>query len=430
MPPERFDTLADWLAWQETLHPREMDFGLERCGQVAERLKLLRPDFPVISIAGTNGKGSCAAYLEGIYHAADYRVGCFTSPHLLRYNERLRLNRVEIADQPLCRLFAEVDRARGEISLTYFEFSALAAMLWFHQVGAEVAVLEVGLGGRLDAVNMFDADIALITALDIDHAQWLGTDRQQIALEKAGIFRSGHPAVCGDPDPPTSLARRAEELNVPLWVVGRDFHAELHGDAWDWLSGEAAWRDLPPPALAGSYQWRNAAAALQAAHLLRDRLPIPETAIHRGLREVRLPGRLQRLPLPFTCLLDVGHNPQAARELARELAAETPAGRTHALVAMMRDKDIDGSLRPLLEQIDSWHLAGLPLARCAEPALLAESLRRLGARDYHFHDSPQAAFRQLAEQLRPSDRLVIFGSFHTVEAVLREFDSAENGLLR
>nr|VFJ89576.1 MAG: dihydrofolate synthase / folylpolyglutamate synthase [Candidatus Kentron sp. H]VFJ92763.1 MAG: dihydrofolate synthase / folylpolyglutamate synthase [Candidatus Kentron sp. H]VFJ97567.1 MAG: dihydrofolate synthase / folylpolyglutamate synthase [Candidatus Kentron sp. H] len=421
----RFHRLPDWLAWQETCHHTPIDLDLERVARVADRLGLNRLPFPILSIAGTNGKGSGVALLESIFTRAGYRVGTHTSPHLLRYNERVRLAGREASDEALVRAFHEIDRARGPTTLTYFEFGALAAMWLFRRAGPDVAVLEVGLGGRLDAVNVFDADIALITTIDLDHQAWLGNDREAIGREKAGIYRAGRPAVCGDPAPPASVRDHARAMGAPWYCAGRDFRAweDPHApDRWHWESRLGGYRGLPNPALAGGHQRQNAAGALMVLALLRDRLPVPQEAVRRGLAGVTLPGRFQvsETPEGVTRILDVAHNPQAARALARLLREKPRGGRTLAVVAMLEDKDREGVLRAMEVAVHVWYAADLDVPRGGTAKMMAATLSR-SATDARVHTLPGVpeAYHAALQDARPGDRIVVFGSFYTVGIVSR-----------
>lgn len=417
--PPRFDTLAEWLAWQETLHPVAIDLGLERVAAVARDLDLLRPSCPVITVAGTNGKGSSVALLGAILAAAGYRVGVYSSPHLLRYNERIRIAGEMATDGDLCRAFAQVDEARGERSLTYFEFGTLAAMWLFAEAGLDALVLEVGLGGRLDAVNILDADVALVTAIDLDHSAWLGTDRDSIGREKAGIFRPGRPAVCGDPAPPASVPATAQALGA-IWY-GRDgaFGYRRGVADWHWQGQDREYPGLPLPALAGEHQLDNAAAVIQALVCLEARLPVARAALERGLREVALPGRFQCLPGAVERVLDVAHNPQGGRALAGTLAARPVAGYTHLVLAMLADKDVAAFAAPLAAQVDHWYLAGLDVPRGLDAGALQARLEGLvpASRPVLAADVADA-YRSAMARARPGDRVVVCGSFHTVAAVM------------
>ena len=417
--PSRFNTLAEWLAWQETLHPLAIDLGLERVAAVARDLDLLTPVCPVITVAGTNGKGSSVALLDAILRAAGYRVGTYTSPHLLRYNERIRIDGDMASDAAICRAFARVDAARGERSLTYFEFGTLAALCLFAEAGLDVMVLEVGLGGRLDAVNILDADVALVTGIDIDHSAWLGSDRDSIGREKAGIFRAGRPAVCGDPTPPASVPDCARALGAH-WQ-GRDgaFSYHRHETDWDWVSGGCRQAGLPFPALPGAHQLDNAAAVLQVLACLEARLPVTRAALEQGLRSVALPGRFQVFPGAVERVLDVAHNPQGGRGLARTLAARPVAGRTPGVLAMLADKDVQAFAEPLLPQVDHWYLAGLDVPRGLDAATLQARLEdRIPPGRRELSATVEAAYQHAMARARPGDRVLVCGSFHTVAAVL------------
>ena len=417
----RFETLSDWLEWQETLHPAGIELGLDRVRTVLERLGHTHPSHAVITVGGTNGKGSSVAMLESILCAAGYRVGSYTSPHLLRYNERIRIQGAEIDDASLCAAFERVDRARGELPLTYFEFGTLAAIDLFAGRPLDVALLEVGLGGRLDAVNVLDPDVALVTSVGIDHQEWLGGDRESIGREKAGIFRAGGLAVCGDPQPPVSLLEEARRLGVRLHRIGVDFGFDRHAGGWRWWGGGNRHDALPLPALQGGFQLRNGAAVLMVLTLLAGRLPVGEEAIRQGLARVSLPGRLQLLPGEVTRLLDVAHNPHAAAVLAETLRETPCAGRTLAVAGMLADKDHEGIFQALCSEVDAWYLADLPVARDAGAERLERALGRVreDAVARRFPSVP-AAYGQATGEARPGDRIVVFGSFHTVAEVLPE----------
>ncbi|NIP71883.1 MAG: bifunctional tetrahydrofolate synthase/dihydrofolate synthase [Gammaproteobacteria bacterium] len=413
----RFDTLNEWLAWQETLNPRTIDLGLERAGAVWERLRCGPPPFRVVTVAGTNGKGSCVAVLESILRAGGRRVGAYTSPHLLRYNERVRLDGREMSDGELCAAFERVDRARGGVPLTYFEFGTLAALSLFQDAAPEVILLEVGLGGRLDAVNIVDADVALVSSIGVDHVDWLGSDRDQIGLEKAGIFRPGRAAVCGDPDPPAALIGYAARLDAPLYLAGRDYRYWSGSARWSWEGLGRRHTVLPLSGLGGEIQLQNAAAVLAVVELLG--LGVGEDALRAGLQAARLPGRLQVVGGEVTYVLDVAHNPDAARALACGLAPAACRGRTLAVLGMRADKDVAGVARALDERVDAWYAAGLPAPHGRSAALLAEDLRAAGV------GGPVRACATVAEACETAaldavagDRIVVCGSFHTVAAAL------------
>jgi dihydrofolate synthase/folylpolyglutamate synthase len=367
------NTLADWLTHLESLHPKTIALGLERVAQVKQRLNL-EPDFPIIVVGGTNGKGSVCAMLEAILHAAGYRVGCYTSPHLLDYNERVRIAKQQASDAELCASFAQIEEVRGDIPLTYFEFGTLAAMQCFIEHKVDVAILEVGLGGRLDAVNVFDADCAVVVSVDIDHTDYLGETREQIAFEKAGIFRSGRVAICADSDVPQALRKHAQEIGAPLWCIGSEFGFAKHEGQWDYRSKMGSRSALPYPALRGAFQLNNASAALAALDALKDKLPVNMGVVRRGLVEVELVGRFQFVPGKPQLILDVAHNPHAARSLAQNLANLPPA-KTFAVFSMLKDKDIAGVVRALDARIDVWLVAGIDAPRGATTAELVQVLQ-------------------------------------------------------
>lgn len=418
MPDPRFTNLDDWLRWQETLHPRTIDLGLERVQTLLQRLQPEPPPYLVITVGGTNGKGSCVAFLDAILRAAGYRVGAYTSPHLLRYHERIRVNGVEIDDESLCEMFARIDAARGELSLTYFEFGTLAALERFHEAGVEVAVLEVGLGGRLDAVNMVDADAALVVSVDLDHTDWLGADRDSIGYEKAGIYRAGRPAICADPDPPRRLLDHARTLGARLYRVGCDYDFVRAGATWCWWSEAAQFDDLPIPALIGHHQLRNAAAALMTLVSLRGRLPVLPDAIRAGLTQVRLPGRLQIIPGPVEWILDVAHNPHAATVLAEHLRQCRRSGRTWAIFGLLADKDAGDIIRVMTDVVDDWFAITLPGPRGRTGAELAALLGSAGVANPVAHEDTDHACRAIMDSACTGDRVVVFGSFHIVAPVL------------
>jgi len=417
----RFNTLADWLSWQETLHPREIDLGLDRVGRVYRALRGESLACPVVTVAGTNGKGSSVALLEAIYHAAGYRVGAYTSPHLLRYNERIRIDGTPVDDGALLQAFTRVDDAREATSLSYFEFGTLAALELFHEAALDVAVLEVGLGGRLDAVNIVDADVALITAIGIDHVEWLGSDRDSIGREKAGIMRKGRPVVCSDPSPPHSIAERASEIGATLYQLGREFDFRLADDTWSWRAGSQHRTALPLPALRGEHQLRNAAGALMVVELLAQRLPVAQQARRAGLLSLQLPGRFQVVPGNVTRIFDVAHNADSVCALAQNLARHACTGRTHAVVGMLADKDAEAALTGIASQIDVWHVADLPGNRGGAGQRLSTVVTRCAARaPCTVYANVGAAYRSALGQAMSGDRVVVFGSFRTVEAALND----------
>jgi len=416
----RFADLSGWLRWQETLYPQVIDLGLERVAAVWSRLQSAPVAFPVITIAGTNGKGSCAGMLESVYRAAGYRTACYTSPHLLRYNERIRLNGQEIEDEALCASFERVDRARGASNLTYFEFGTLAALDFFARARPDVAVLEVGLGGRLDAVNILAPDVAVVTTIGLDHTEWLGGTLEEIAMEKAGIFRPGRLAVIGHRAPAKGLIERSASLGCELFMLGRDFDWEDEDPGWRWLGPEWVWGDLPAPGLRGGFQRDNAATALMAMACLHPRRPISQAHLRRGLRGTCLPGRFQVMPGEVTWLLDVAHNAQAAETLAANLRAFRCPGRVHGVLGVLRDKDPRAIAGPLAGQIGAWYLGSGTDPRALPTADLHAALGDVVTdRERHECSDLAAALRTAAEQARTGDCILAFGSFTTVSAALR-----------
>lgn len=412
----RHSSLAAWLAWQEQLHPVGIDLGLTRVREVAQRLDLLRPAPIVFTVGGTNGKGSSVAFLEAMLRAAGRRTGVYVSPHLLRYEERVRLDGREATAEAFCSAFAAIDAARGNISLTYFEFGTLAALWLIRQARVDVAVLEVGLGGRLDAVNIVDADASLVTAIGIDHVEYLGPDRDSIGFEKAGIYRSGHVAVCADDDPPARLLGHAAAIAARLQVAGRDFHWQRETAAsWSWRTASEALQGLPSPALIGTHQFANAAGVIA---LLRafDPALVPESALHAGLRSARVAGRFQVQSGRVEWIFDVTHNPHGAAALAAALAARPCAGRTWLLLAMLADKDAAGFVAVLGDEVDGICCAGLSGARGRSARALAGVLGKTAILECH---DVASACDALASLARPADRVLVTGSFHTVAQALQ-----------
>lgn len=416
----RFKNLQEWLAWQERLHPNAIDLGLERVERVIESMGLARPAYPVLTVGGTNGKGSCVALLETILRVAGYHTGAYTSPHLLRYNERLRVDGSEATDEEFTAAFERIDRARGDVSLTYFEFGTLAALDILARRGVDVAVLEVGMGGRLDAVNVVDPLASLVASVGLDHQEWLGDDRESIGFEKAGIYRAGKPALCGERSPPQSLLKHAREIGADLRVLGRDFDRDIDVGRWNWRGPEGELRDLPPPALPGRIQYDNAATVIALLKSVAGRLPVPDAAIRQGLASMRLEGRFQRLPGPAQTLLDVAHNPDAARVLAENLAADPVAGRTLGVLGMFKDKAAGEVAAILAPYLDRWYLGGLEGPRGQNAASLAERIRRrVPKAEIREFASVRDAFAAAGREARVGDRVVVFGSFQTVASVMK-----------
>lgn len=413
-------TLHEWLAYIERQHPRSIALGLERVREVATRMGLARPATHVITVGGTNGKGSTVAFIEAIARAAGWNVGAYTSPHLLRYNERVRINGTDVDDAALVEAFEAVEVARGRTALTYFEYGTLAALWLFERSTLDLAVLEVGLGGRLDAVNLVDPDVAVITTVDLDHQDWLGNDRETIGTEKAGIARSWKPLVLGEDAPPASVLDHAYRIGASAIRAGCDFFFEpLDGAQWRWreIACELA---LPMPGLAAPAQLRNAATAIAALRALDA--GVSEAAVAHGVASAFLPGRLQRFQRDgVEILVDVGHNPQAARELAAWLRAQPATGRTLAVFAALVDKDIAGVVAALGEAVDAWFLAGLDDAGARGLAVgaFAERLRGTAAATGARHADVAQALEAALAHARQGDRVLVFGSFHTAAAALR-----------
>jgi dihydrofolate synthase/folylpolyglutamate synthase len=415
----RFGTLEQWLDWLETLHPKKIDLGLERIGAVLRTLELDRPPYAIVTVGGTNGKGSCVALLESIYQRAGYTVGAFTSPHLWRFNERIRCNGRPAEDAELIELFELIEDRRGEISLSYFETSAVAALLYFARREVAVAILEVGLGGRLDAVNAVDADVALIVSIDIDHSHWLGSNRDAIGYEKAGVVRADKPAVVADPDPPAGLLGEIARRGARLQQIGHDYGALREGQGWRYWGQVPIERALPLPRFGTDEQLLNSAACVAVVQALGARLPVTVDAMAAGLESAVLRGRCERhLVGGAEWIFDIAHNPAAARVLAAALRAMPAAPRCIAVVGIMRDKDIVGVLTPLVPEIDAWFVAPVESERGASAAEISAALRALGVVDGVVCDDVASACAAVRMQLRTGDRVVVFGSFYVVGPAL------------
>ena len=403
-------TLQDWLRFIEAQHPKAIALGLDRVAKVFQNLKV-SIDAPVITVGGTNGKGSTCAMLEAILGAAGYRTGLYSSPHLLRYNERVRVAGREATDEALCASFEAVERARQGVPLTYFEFGTLSALKIFADEKIEAAILEVGLGGRLDAVNILDADCAVLTSVGIDHVDYLGPDRESIGREKAGIFREGKPAVVAELDPPQSVL----SFNKNAFFIDRDFGYQSGPGQWSYWGPGGKRSGLAHPALRGEVQLRNASAALCALDALRERLPVAAQDVRRGLAEVTLPGRFQVLPGRPQVILDVAHNVQAAKTLAYNLGGAGFSPETYAVCGMLADKDIAGVLREMAPRVTRWHLASLAGARGASADQLAKHLH---GKNVEAFPDPQSAFAAARERAGENDKIVVFGSFLTVGEII------------
>ena len=416
--------LPQWLAYIEQQHPKSIDMGLERVREVAARMALGKPAARVITVGGTNGKGSTVAFIEAIARAAGWKVGAYTSPHLLRYNERVRIDGTEADDTLLVAAFDAVEAARGATPLTYFEFGTLAALWLFERADLDLAVLEVGLGGRLDAVNLVDPDVAVITTVDIDHTDWLGENREAIGREKAGIARAWKPLVLGEADSPASVLRHAYAIGANALRLGSDFfHEPVDSKRWRWreVGGELL---LPMPALSAPAQRANAASAIAALRALPGEA-IPDEAFAQGVANAALPGRLQRMPQgEVDVVLDVGHNPQAARELAAWLQLHPAAGDTYAVFAALADKDVTPVVDAFAGAPLRWHLAGLDAGPRAQSAdQLAARLADTTAADASRHARVADALHAVLAVAKPGDRVLVFGSFHTVADAMQALHS-------
>ena len=424
--PATFDNLDDWLKHLETAHPVGIDMGLERITRVKEALQL-NFQAVVFTVGGTNGKGSTCALLESVLLAASYKVGCHTSPHLLSFNERARVNGEIVSDALLLEHFKAVEMARASLpnppTLTYFEFTTLAIMHLFASANLDAVILEVGLGGRLDAVNMIDTDCAIVTSIDLDHTEYLGDTREKIAFEKAGIFRTDKPAICADPVPPQSLIDHAVSIGADLWLMGKDYNFQGDKQQWGWAGRGKRFSGLGYPALRGANQLLNASAVIAALMAVRDRLPVGAQEIRNGMAWVELPGRFQVLPGRPTIILDVAHNPHASAALAQNLENMAYHPYTIAVFGAMADKDLDGVLKPMMDKIDFWYLCDLPTPRAASAESLAARLRSLGFKEgsdagIEVFSSPALAYESALKKAGEGDRISVFGSFYTVAGVL------------
>jgi dihydrofolate synthase / folylpolyglutamate synthase len=421
----RFETLDQWLDWQSTLHPQEIELGLERVATVWRRLKPAGLESLVITVAGTNGKGSCVAMLEGVYRQAGYRVGAYTSPHLVRYQERIRLDGTPVDEARLCAAFEAIDRAREGFTLTYFEFGTLAALSIFAEERPDLVILEVGLGGRLDAVNIIDADLALITTIDLDHVGWLGESREAIGVEKAGIMRAGRPVVLADPAMPDSVHREAARVGARAYALGREFDFRRWKTGWRWSDIQGEIYDLPMPSLTGTRQLQNASAVVMACHLMRPRLEFTKGDLADGLSQVRLQGRMQEVPGRPGIVLDVAHNRQAVEGLREHLELHPPGGRVLAVFGLLGDKDAAAVAGVMRDTISGWYLMDLPGDRGRASSDLAATLRESGiAVPIHTHPDFAEAYADALSAARDDDLILIFGSFLVVGEALQHLGIA------
>ncbi len=410
-------SLADWLTYIQSLHSSAIDLGLQRIEKVASDLGLTEFSCPVITIAGTNGKGSTVCFLESIYRTAGYRVAAYTSPHLLHFNERLRINGESIDNNALVNAFEHIEAVRGDLSLSFFEFTTLAVLSICKQSDFDVLLLEIGLGGRLDAVNVVEPDLPIITNIAIDHVDWLGDNREQIGKEKAGVFRPDKSAVCGDREPPQSVLQMAQEKQVCLSLLGKDFDFESNGDKWNWQGPTFNLTNLPLPQL----KLQNAATSLMAIDLMQERLPVTQYAILTGLATAHLPGRFEVSAADdIAVIFDVAHNPQSVAFLAKQLTSyghsQSFAGKTRAVVAMLKDKDIEAALLPMISLVDEWYAAGLDVPRGEKSVKISAKLAANAVKSCYNSSSVEAGLKKAVSESKPGDRIIVFGSFHTVAA--------------
>jgi len=424
-PP--FQELREWLAWQETAAPKEIDLGLDRCRRVAENMSIDCSGAIVVTIAGTNGKGSSLTMLEKTWIAAGYSVAAYTSPHMIAYNERIRFAGVPISSARICDAFQEIEEHRGDVHLTYFEYGTLAALKIFQSLRPDIILLEVGLGGRLDAVNIIDPDVALITSIGIDHVEFLGSDRESIGFEKAGIMRAGQDAVCSDPHVPNSVVEFAELCGASLEVLGVGFRFSEHDDCWDWWNGKTELLALPKPKLIGDYQFRNASGVLQVIDLLQERVPVARPIINDMLRTVTLWGRFQRFPGAVEYIFDVAHNVQAVEQFVETLAKLEPQGITHLVLGMLKTKDRLAVMSVLKPAIDRWYLASVNARRGATSDELFESLREINsAKSVAQFDTVFDALQAASKVAKEGDRIVALGSFLVVSEALRYINQTDD----
>lgn len=417
-------TAQQWLAYIEALHPKSIAMGLDRVSAVAKNLSI-KSSFPIITVAGTNGKGSTCAMLSQVYAEAGYVVGCYTSPHLLRYNERVRINQQEISDSDLCDAFEAVEDARGDIALTYFEMGTLAAMWHFCQSKVDVVILEVGLGGRLDSVNIFEPSCTIVTTIDLDHMEFLGDTREKIGFEKAGIFRQNVPAICGDENPPNSLVDYAKQINAPLKLINRDFSVKKSANAWQYTEKQQAFL-LPNLGLQGDFQLNNAACVVCAVQHLQPVLPVDANQIYKALQTVTLIGRFYTIQSNPNIIVDVAHNPHAALSLAHNLQANPCTGKTLAVFAMLADKDIEGVIQAVSTHIQQWFIADNHSVRGAKAQLLFEKLMQHNPNaQTHLFANVALALAAACEIATKNDRIIVFGSFYTVADAIAHVSSKD-----
>jgi dihydrofolate synthase/folylpolyglutamate synthase len=424
----RFDSLSAWLDWQENFHPQTIDLGLHRVASVFQKINPNGIKPATITVAGTNGKGSCVALLAAIYKAQGYKVGTYTSPHILKYNERIKIDGKPVADDLICQAFEKIDDLRKNVSLSYFEFGTLAALDIFVDAELDIQILEVGLGGRLDAVNIVDPDVAIISSIDIDHVDWLGETREAIGREKAGIFRTAIPAIIGDLDPPQSLLNTAKEKQALLFCINKDFAYQKSESSWDWIAINQRYSNLPYPMLKGEHQLRNASAVILAVTQMQKALPVSEDAIHKGLQNVHLMGRFQlcqgRGANDAPVLLDVAHNPQAVKTLVEHLNEHFVDKKIYAVFAMMKDKDISTVISLIKDKINTWFIAPLATPRAASEEMMLNCFKNQRIKQVAVNfESFNEAFAAAKQQAQKEDLILIFGSFFLVSEYLAEFEN-------
>ena len=411
--------LHDWIGYIETIHPSTIDLTLERIKVVIERLNL-DISFPILTIGGTNGKGSTCSILESIYREAGYKVACYTSPHFLHFNERIKIQAVAVTDELICEAFSRIESAREGVTLTYFEYGTIAAMIIFSEAHVDVAILEVGLGGRLDAVNVFDADCSIVTTVDLDHMDYLGHTREAIGFEKAGIYRTEKTAICGDFDPPQSLIKHAELIHADLKIIGKDFGYEAHHDSFDFLIDSTFVMNVPLPKLQGDFQLANATNALMAVKAMEDILPLTEISIQKGITLTLLPGRFQEVKKMPSLIFDVAHNPQAARSLSHNLKTHVVPGKTIAVFSILKDKDIFGVINVLNLDIDDWFIAEIQNERAASIETISNTIQKINPSAHiEAFKNIQEAYQFASKEVTRNDRIIVFGSFFTVADIMK-----------
>jgi len=411
--------LTDWLGYIESIHPSTIDLTLERIKIVIERLNL-DISFPILTVGGTNGKGSTCSILESIYREAGYKVACYTSPHFLNFNERIKIQTLAVSDEVICEAFSRIESAREDVTLTYFEYGTIAAMIIFSEAHVDVAILEVGLGGRLDAVNVFDADCAIVTTVDLDHMDYLGHTREAIGFEKAGIYRTEKTSICGDFDPPQSLIKHAELIHADLKIIGKDFGYEAHHDSFDFLIDSTFVMNLPLPKLQGDFQLANATNALMAVKAMEDKLPLTEISIQKGITLTLLPGRFQEVKKMPSLILDVAHNPQAARSLSHNLKTHVVPGKTIAVFSILKDKDIFGVINVLNLDIDDWFIAEIQNERAASIETISNTIQKINPSAHiEAFRNIQEAYQFASKEVTRNDRIIVFGSFFTVADIMK-----------